>query len=169
MIKKLLTVNPKKRILLEEIKLHPFYKQGEQQIGKENLEYDKIKLNEKIVLKMESLGINKEEIIKNLEKNKHNNITTTYNLLYKKYKTSLIIKQSVSEIKEKVIPKTTITSRQQTEILETNPNININIKYLKNFGNININISDPKGTSYNTVMLKENKNNCIQTEYLYFF
>ena len=53
-----------------------------------------------------------------------------------------------------------VSSRKQSEINETNPNININIKYLKNIGNININISDPKGDNEKSTRLKDlSKNN----------
>ena len=171
MIKRLLTVNPKKRILLEEIKLDPFYQMGEQQISKEKKTYDKKMLNEKIMATMESIGNNREEIIKNLEKNQHNNITTTYKLLFKKYK-ALQIKIPKSENLYKSIGTvkvdSTISSPKKTDKFETNPNININIKYLKNIGNININISDPKGTNFNVVKfkeLKDDKKNHIKIEY----
>ena len=163
MIKRLLTVNPSKRIVLEDIKLHPFYQLGEVQINKEKKIYDKQKLHDLIIKKMEVIGFNKEFINKNLELKRHNNITTTYNLLSKKFKASIIIKKSKSEDMDKIIKTNLpdkVSSRKQSEINETNPNININIKYLKNIGNININISDPKGDNEKSTRLKDlSKNN----------
>jgi serine/threonine protein kinase len=158
MIKRLLTVNPRKRILIDEIKAHPFFQQGEMQINNEKKVYDKQKLFDKIISKMESIGMNREAIIKNIENNRHNNITTTYSLLSKKYKATILIKKSKSEDIDKAIKSSIneITSiRKNQDVMATNPNININIKYLKNFGNININITDPKGAHEKSIRLRE--------------
>jgi len=83
LIKKLLTVNPSKRIKLDEIKCHPFLKLGENVFGKDVLDStlnDK-RLIEYVLNQMEDMGFNKSEVKLNIENKKHNNITTTYDLL----------------------------------------------------------------------------------------
>ena len=91
LIKRILTVNPKRRITLEEIKNHPFFLIGEKTpllkgllIGVENIPVDKdvIKEMKKKFLE-EKKNINEESIINMIKKNAHNNITTIYYLLYK--------------------------------------------------------------------------------------
>jgi serine/threonine protein kinase len=83
LIKKLLTVNPSKRIKLDEIKSHPFLKLGESILGKDVVDAalnDK-RLIEYVLNQMEEMGLNRSEVKLNIENNKHNNITTTYDLL----------------------------------------------------------------------------------------
>jgi 5'-AMP-activated protein kinase catalytic alpha subunit len=86
LIKKLLTVNPSKRIRLEEIKSHPFLKIGESVLGKDFFD---TALNDKrlidyVLNQMVDLGFDKSDVKINLENNKHNNTTTTYDLLMNK-------------------------------------------------------------------------------------
>ncbi len=168
MIRRLLTVNPKKRITLDEIKLHAFYQQGELQITKDKKVYDIQKINEKIYSKMESIGFNKEVIMKNMEMNRHNNVTTTYFLLLKKYESNILIKKSKSEDIEKVLKTTvnefTASNRKEDVKPDANRNININIKYLKNFGNININITDPKVINDKSIKVRDMSNKTNKKE-----
>ena len=86
-IKKILEVDPKKRLNFEEIKQHPWFNI----IDKKYMMYkgididaDIIPIDEDIVEQMEKMGINKVEIRYNILKNYHNKITTIYNLLLKK-------------------------------------------------------------------------------------
>jgi 5'-AMP-activated protein kinase catalytic alpha subunit len=141
-IKKLLTVNPQKRIKLEEIKEHEYYKFGEKLMNKEKVAYNKEGLKRKIFEKMKKLGFSKQEILLNLEKNKHNSITTTYHLLKKRYKKMFLLNKFEDKNEEISVEerKNTYVSKPSNDL---NQNINININYLKNVGNININISDP--------------------------
>ena len=86
LIKKILTVDPNKRISINEIKCHPWFNLFD---GKNNL-YEGllisnfvIPIDDKIVNDMISFGFSKEDIIKNILQNKHNHITTTYYLMVK--------------------------------------------------------------------------------------
>ena len=86
-IKKILEVDPKKRLNFEEIKNHPWFNI----INKKYMIYkgfdidaDIIPIDEDIVEQMEKLGINKIETRYHILKNYHNKITTIYNLLLKK-------------------------------------------------------------------------------------
>mgnify|MGYP002626745486 FL=1 len=86
-IKKILEVDPKKRLSFEEIKEHPWFNI----IDKKYMMYkgididdNIIPIDEDIVEQMEQIGINKIETRFNLLKNYHNKITTIYNLLLKK-------------------------------------------------------------------------------------
>lgn len=85
LIKKLLTVNPHKRITFEGIKKHEFFKLSNQLINKQNLGLNLKKIDNLIVEKMEELGIDRKDIIREVEAHNHNNITTTYELLLNKY------------------------------------------------------------------------------------
>ena len=64
-IKKLLTVNPQKRIKLEEIKEHEYYKLGEKLMRKEKAAYNKEGLRRKIFEKMKKL-VNLKKSIKKM-------------------------------------------------------------------------------------------------------
>ena len=86
-IKKILEVDPKKRLNFEEIKNHPWFNI----IDKKYMMYkgidvdaDIIPLDEDIVEQMEKIGINKIETRFHVLKNYHNKITTIYDILLKK-------------------------------------------------------------------------------------
>ena len=99
LIKKILTVNPKNRINIQDIKNHPFLIQNFRNYHIEDfyLGFDKGKVCDNIIDKMiRDFGFKKEEIIENLENNKHNNITATYELLVKKYKQGFSSNVSIS-------------------------------------------------------------------------
>ena len=93
LIKKMLEVDPKKRITLEEIKNHSFLKYGvlwyKEHFSKIKSKYElKIEnINMDILENMSQYGINecKENIIKDILDNKHNKTTTIYYLLLEKY------------------------------------------------------------------------------------
>ena len=86
-IKKILEVDPKKRLNFEEIKEHPWFNI----INKKymmykgiDIEENIIPIDEEIVEQMEKYGINKVETRYHILKNYHNKITTIYDLLLKK-------------------------------------------------------------------------------------
>ena len=85
MIRKLLIVNPDNRPRLEDIKRESFYKKGMKLLG-EDVESDYNFINEQVYLNMNHFGFLKDEVIKNVESKKFNNIRTTYELLYNKLK-----------------------------------------------------------------------------------
>lgn len=113
----ILTVDQKKRFRFEDIKEHEFYKMG--------LNFKKMPVVPEVTLanslgqatlqKMVEVGFDKKEVAAMVKKNKHNNITTTFKLLYMKL-------ARVSG--------------------PGNPAININISSSSKIENININISN---------------------------
>jgi len=145
LIRKLLTVNPAKRVRIDDIKRHPFFKQGEAQILKE-IPFENEKHVEVIIDQIgELLGNSREEILYNIENNRHNNITTSYELLLKKYKLNLGDKQLASEPSGSTHGYKTTRNKTVDTFNEPTKNINININYINKIGNININyITDPK-------------------------
>ena len=91
LIKKILTVNPKNRIGIDGIKNHPFlskailnYHIDDVLIRNEKGKYCEVVIEK--MLNMSEFNFKREDIIFNLDNNKHNNITATYELLLKKYK-----------------------------------------------------------------------------------
>lgn len=101
MITRLLTVNPSKRITFEEIKLHPFFKLSHNLINKSNLGLYLNKVDNFVLDKMADLGFNKQVVIKEVEANNHNNITTTYELLLNKYRGTGDVVNKEKPLKEK--------------------------------------------------------------------
>ena len=85
-IKKILEVDPKRRLNFGEIKNHPWFNiiNKKYMIFKGiDVDADIIPVDEDIVEKMEKIGINKIETRFHVLKNYHNKITTIYNLLLK--------------------------------------------------------------------------------------
>lgn len=124
LLSKILTVNPSKRIGLEDIKNHPFLALAspvyhvedddrfDTQSGKTYCE----PVIEKMISNMPGFNFRREDIIFNLSHNKHNNITTTYELLLKKYKINNNLFNTSISGKEKNI---TATTSQQSISLNT--------------------------------------------------
>ena len=86
-IKKILEVDPKKRLNFEEIKEHPWFNIIDKKyIMYKGIDIDDniIPIDEDIIEQIEQLGINKIKTRFNILKNYHNKITTIYNLLLKK-------------------------------------------------------------------------------------
>ena len=92
MINRILEVNPNKRISFEEIKAHKFYLKGVEFVKKKNLKLEKHKLSTIVLDVMVKMGFNKSEILENLHKNNHNNITTTYYLIFNRTKKQIYYK-----------------------------------------------------------------------------
>ena len=86
-IKKILEVDPKKRINFDEIKKHPWFNiidKNYMMFRGIDTEEDIIPLDEDIIEQMEKIGINKIETRFHVLKNYHNKITTIYDILLKK-------------------------------------------------------------------------------------
>ena len=85
LIKKILVVNPNRRANIEEIKSDPWFSKCYIPIYGLFLPIQEIPIDDAIINEMEKYGIRREEIIKNVKNNRHNEITTTYYLLVKKF------------------------------------------------------------------------------------
>jgi 5'-AMP-activated protein kinase catalytic alpha subunit len=185
LIKRILTVNPLRRIKLEDIKSHPFMKletpsssiilntQGSS--GESSLKsiFNYPLYNPLVLEKMRQLGYNPEDVISNLENNKHNNLTTTYYLLSNKEGLVFYKNQNRSDIiqsfKNNNSPKAVDSPPPEINSMKVNNgnNININISYLDKIGNINININEKKEENIssreidlrNSIKLKEKEIN----------
>ena len=86
-LRKILEIEPKKRLNFEEIKNHPWFniidKNNFMHKGI-NINEDIVPIDEEIIKNMEKTGFNKMEVRYSLIKNFHNKITTVYDLLLKK-------------------------------------------------------------------------------------
>ena len=85
LVKKILVVNPNRRANIEEIKNDPWFNKGYIPIYGLFIPIQEIPIDDAIINEMEKYGYKKEEIIKNVKNNRHNEITTFYYLLVKKF------------------------------------------------------------------------------------
>ena len=86
-LKKILEIDPKKRINFEGIKAHPWFSLIDKRYLMHkgiNGDIDIVPIDEEIIGKMENMGFNKVETRYNILKNYRNKITTVYDLLLKK-------------------------------------------------------------------------------------
>ena len=86
-LRKILELDPKKRLNFEEIKAHPWFNLIDKKLYIHkgiNVNEDIMPIDEEVVQKMAKMGFNKMEIRFNLIKNFHNKITAVYDLLLKK-------------------------------------------------------------------------------------
>ena len=102
------------------------------------------------------LGNSREEILYNIENKRHNNITTSYELMLKRYRLNLgtvNLKSSTNSNDELRSSMGFQSARNKTvdSFKEQTKNINININYVNKIGNININISDPQQDGNNGI------------------
>jgi 5'-AMP-activated protein kinase catalytic alpha subunit len=86
-IKRVLTVDPNKRIRIEEMKKHPWWRKYADNHYPEGLivGYHKIPIEQAILREVKALGYDADLTEKSLETNLHNNLTTTYYLILKKF------------------------------------------------------------------------------------
>jgi 5'-AMP-activated protein kinase catalytic alpha subunit len=126
LLKKILTVSPKKRINLEDIKSHPFlalasptYKVDESTINREKGVYNEI-IIDKMVNGMPGYDFRKDEILFHLSHNKHNNITTTYELLLKKCLTNILPKINIDATTLTIANK---PLRKKFNVMNLNPHL----------------------------------------------
>ena len=85
LIRKILVVNPNRRANIEEIKRDPWFSKCYIPIYGLFLPIQEIPIDDEIINEMEKYGYKKEEIIINVKNNRHNEITTFYYLLVKKF------------------------------------------------------------------------------------
>ena len=85
LVKKILIVNPINRAGISEIKNDPWFKKDYKPIYGLFLPIQEIPVDNFIINEMTKNGYKKDEIIKNIKNNRHNEITTFYYLLVKKY------------------------------------------------------------------------------------
>ena len=88
LVNKILVVNPNYRASISDIKNDPWFKKDYQPIYGLFLPIQEIPIDNLIVEEMEKNGFKKEEIIKNVKNNRHNEITTFYYLLVNKFSRS---------------------------------------------------------------------------------
>lgn len=142
MIKKLLCINPDKRIKIDQIKQHSFYTMGLKQLKKKEFIIDHKSISNKVLEKLGKLGYKSSEIKNSLKNNENNYISTAYNLLYNKLKTAAS-KNSLSNYKDSnsfiildVIDKNEDFTRCKDESCDTDNDIenydvnNINDEYI---------------------------------------
>jgi len=84
LIKKILVVNPDYRATIDDIKNDPWFKKDYKPIYGLCLPIQEIPTDDYIIREIEKKGYSKDEIIKNIKNNRHNEITTFYYLLVKK-------------------------------------------------------------------------------------
>lgn len=115
LIKKILTINPQKRIHIEDIKHHPFLQSSMASYYFNYDTIDKSIICDAVIDKMILMNFNKAEIISALEKKKHNNISTTYHLLYKKYLINSSVFQTFLTPSQQSLSSNTTTQTGQTQ------------------------------------------------------
>ena len=171
LIQKILEVNPKKRIKIEDIKNHPFLKDAYFKYNNEfkdifinNLNGDEVEIYDNIIDKMMEMKIKKveckDDIINNLKENHFNNITTIYKLLVKQSRRNNIklIKKNSSNLKSKSsnegVPS---SSSSKTCASNNNSHSGKKIKILKNDDKYNF-TSIKNNPNENKLILNKNNN-----------
>ena len=84
LIKKILVVNPRLRSNFNDIRTDTWFMKDYEQVPGLFISIRNIPISDSIIEEMVKLGFQKNEIIKNIKNNKHNNITTFYYLLVNK-------------------------------------------------------------------------------------
>ena len=85
-LSKIFVTDPAKRIDIEGLKKHPWYRLYQPETQNYNFHNIPRTVNEKLVTKLEaSLGFSAESVQRAVENNKHNHLSATYYLLLKKY------------------------------------------------------------------------------------
>jgi len=87
MLKRILNTDPKKRYNIEQIRKHPWYSLVKPLENDEGIMigYKQVPIDPSILLELKNYNIEPDYAQKCLEANRHNEITTTYYLLIKKY------------------------------------------------------------------------------------
>ncbi len=144
LITRILCVNTKKRIKLEEIKKHRIYQLGAEQLKNINSYttlYEKNKYDKFVINKMIEMGLNKSSIIKNLDSKRTGDETATYFLLYNK----LSRNNELEDFRKNTCFQENVGTNSgviNTMEITNKNNINININYSNQIGNINISINE---------------------------
>ena len=144
LIKKILVVNPNRRANIEEIKNDPWFNKGYIPIYGLFLPIQEIPIDDAIIFEMEKYGYKKEEIIKNVKNNRHNEITTFYYLLVKKFS-----RNGIDIVNDLVSPSFTKYILAQNEKIKEYKNcrILINLKLIFEKLKLEENIKGEKGLS----------------------
>ena len=127
LVKKILVVNPSFRATMEDIKDDPWFKVNyKPTYGLFFFPLEDIPVDKKIIKEMETNGYNSEEITKNIKNNKHNEITTIYYLLVKKYS-----RNGIETVNDLISPSfNQYVLKQYQEIADIdNYEILLNLKY----------------------------------------
>ena len=182
LIKKILEVNPKKRIKLKDIKDHKFLKGVYNNIQyiyhKDFFKVEDFEKNYKdvfyaIVDKMVDMGIeSREEIIFNIKNNLFNNITATFKLFSKKALRnidSFIKGNSKGKNNEKIIEEDYLSSYSLNNKNNKNENNNIKNNYKINNNNNIINNKNNNSINnnnhHNNIIIINNINNINNSKY----
>jgi|LauGreDrversion4_2_1035121.scaffolds.fasta_scaffold43499_2 5'-AMP-activated protein kinase catalytic alpha subunit len=84
-LSKIFVTDPEKRIDIEEIREHPWYKLHQPETQSFGAERNLGNINMQIVKQLEDqLHFNSENLIKSIKSNRHNHLTATYYLLLKR-------------------------------------------------------------------------------------
>ena len=136
LLKKILSTDPESRLNITEIRAHPWFSLIREEIQPGILiGYDHIVVDLKILKQLEQYGYNLDYSKKCLEANKHNNVTTAYYLLLKKYiqeggisiadygykpEPITVIKHPVSEVIAPIMPMRNKVNNRTGSMTSTN-------------------------------------------------
>lgn len=87
-MRKILTVNPQDRYTIEDIRRHPWMTMNSNQRKSTRgivIGYNKIPIDMKVLNSLTEMGLDIEKTQSCLQANRHNNLTTTYYLAFKKF------------------------------------------------------------------------------------
>ena len=165
-ISRILTLNPKKRIKIDDIKSHPYYRMGERLLDfKKTKKHDKEKIKELTNIKLIEYGYDIEEIKKSIDQDKFNNKTTTYYLIYNKYKGEMRKKyESECQLEmfntelEITLKKELENNNRRMKVPLRNKNHDIDVKKTRSGGYISDDIFSKETNE------KESKSNFFKTE-----
>ena len=165
LIKKILKPDPSKRISLDEILEHPFLIYGNKKY-KERIKMDINKQDKLIIdymVNMMKIPYDYEIIKKNIKNNRHNNITTIFNLLKKKYNEgrlnyNILQKNDTDNLnKTKLMKRFNKIKLNKTENNDSNFNNNNNL-FVQDIGNI---IKKKVNQNNNNIIIINNNNNLV--------
>lgn len=86
LISGMLTTDPTRRMTLNDIRQHPWYRQIPESSKKMTDSAGNLAMDEEVLEQLDSYGYQREYSVKCLQTNKHNHVTTTYYLLLEKRK-----------------------------------------------------------------------------------
>jgi hypothetical protein len=160
LIKKILRANPEERISLNEILEHPFLSYGNKKY-KERINMDINKQDKLIIdymINNMKIPNNNDKIKKDIMNNKHNNITTIFNLLKKKYNEgrfnyNILKKNDTDDFKR-------IKLLKRYKQNKLNKTLNSETNYINN-ENIIGNIINKVNENKNNIIIINNNNNLV--------
>ena len=165
LIKRILRPDPSKRISLEEILEHPFLSYGNKKY-KERIKMDINKQDKLIIdymVNVMRISNDNDIITKNIKNNRHNNLTTIFNLLKKKYNEgrlnyNILQKNETDSInRSKILKRFNYHKLNKTVNTDSNYNTNNNI-LVQDIGNI---IKKKVNQNNNNIIIINNNNNLV--------